>query len=105
MARQGFNRIPEFRHRLEQNKLQTYYRIGRFCKGRMDYYVPVDTGFLQSNNEYKVTRQKLTLINDCPYAGYVHQGTSKMIGRPFMTQAVFNHLGQIQNILLEVYRL
>lgn len=104
MAR-GFNRIPQFRHMLEQKKLNCSHQLGRFLVNRMDYYVPVDTGYLKSNNEYIATANRLRLINDTPYAGYVHQGTSRMVARPFMTQALFNHLSEIKSIVRSVYRI
>jgi hypothetical protein len=70
--RQGFNRIGEFIGILDNKKYQALNEVGIFCKGKMDYYVAVDTGYLKSRNTFKVTKffnQKLTLLNDASYAG------------------------------------
>lgn len=40
----------------------------------MDANVPVDTGFLQGQNDYKVEPLALTLYNDADYALYVETG-------------------------------
>lgn len=45
---------------------------------------PIDTGRLVSNNKVlKVSEKMLVVGNKTPYAKYVHDGTSKMMPRPF----------------------
>lgn len=106
MIRQGFNRIGEFLGILDSKKFEALTQVGIFCKGKMDYYVPVDTGYLKSRNTFKVTRffnQKLTLLNDAPYAGFVEFGTSKMRAQPFMRPAMERHQAEIKEIMRRCY--
>lgn len=98
----GFNRIGNFLGILDNKKYNSLVKVGEFCKGKMDEYVAVDTGYLKSRNNYKVTKffhQKLTLNNDCEYAGFVEFGTYKMMAQPFMRPAMFNHLSEIRTII------
>lgn len=100
------NRIGEFMGILDRRKRQVMEEVGDFCKRKMDYYVPVDTGFLKSRNDYKISgffNLKLTLINDCYYAGFVEFGTSKMMAQPFIRPAFENHIGEIRAIVRRVY--
>jgi HK97 gp10 family phage protein len=105
MAR-GFNRIAQFLRIYDEKKYQTLDEIGRFCKSKMDEYAAVDTGYMKSRNDYKVTKyfkQKLELKNDCEYSGYIEFGTYKMMAQPFMRPAVFNHLSEIRAIARGVF--
>lgn len=100
------NRIGEFIGILDRKKRMAMDEIGRFCLDKMNYYVPVDTGFLQSKNDYKVSgffNLKLTLMNDCYYAGFVEFGTVKMTAQPFMRPAFENHMGEIRAIARRIY--
>ena len=100
------NRIGEFMGILDRKKRLTVEEIGRFCLTKMNNYVPVDTGFLQSRNDYKISgfiNLKLQLLNDCYYAGYVEFGTSKMMAQPFIRPAFENHIGEIRAIVRRVY--
>lgn len=53
---------------------------------------PVKTGKLQEGNDFTVETEGMAVIghlyNDTEYAPYVHEGTSKMQGRPFMKEVV-----------------
>jgi len=93
------NNIPSFLDIFRRNKVKTLTEIGKFCKGKMDYYVPVDTGYLRSRNDYRITMDKnLQLINNCHYAGYQEFGTYKMNAQPFMRPSVYGHLAEIEMI-------
>ncbi|MEM2141307.1 hypothetical protein [Nitrososphaera sp.] len=49
---------------------------------------PVKTGRLASGNKLRFDGwNSATLYNDVPYAGFVHEGTSKMAPRPFLREA------------------
>jgi len=49
---------------------------------------PVKTGRLASGNKLRFDGwNSATLYNDVPYAGFVHEGTSKMAPRPFIREA------------------
>lgn len=99
----AINRIREFNRILTQKKEVLKTRIGEFCYEKMNYYVPVDTGFLKSKNQYKDMGDTIRLINDCPYAGFVERGTRKMIKQPFIYPSLFNHLTEIKQIVRGVY--
>ena len=93
------NNIPSFFDIFNRNKVRTLSEMGRFCKEKMDYYVPVDTGYLRSRNDYRITMDKnLELINNCHYALYQEFGTSKMAAQPFMRPAVYGHIHEIELI-------
>jgi HK97 gp10 family phage protein len=55
-------------------------------------YVPVRTRLLQKSIEFTLTEERGTPIAivsaNTTYAKYVHQGTRKMAGRPFLIQAL-----------------
>jgi len=94
------NNVPRFLNLFRINQHRTLNKVGEFCKGKMDYYGAVDTGYLRSRNRYKVTifGKNLSLGNDCYYAVYQEFGTSKMKAHPFVRPAVYNHLGEIKAI-------
>lgn len=102
----GFNRILEFIGIIDRKKYESLMAVGEFCKGKMDFYVPVDTGYLKSKNRYKVTKafyHRLRLLNDAEYAGYVEFGTSRMQAQPFIRPATERHQREIQQIIRRVY--
>ena len=55
MAR-GFNRIAQWLGVYDEKKYETLDKIGQFCKSKMDEYAAVDTGYMKSRNDYKVTK-------------------------------------------------
>jgi HK97 gp10 family phage protein len=97
----GFNNILNFIGIYNDKKFETLHWVGEFCVGKMNYYVPVDTGYLKSRNTYEVTRlffQRLRLKNDAFYAGFIEFGTSKMQAQPFIRPSIENHLDEIRRI-------
>jgi len=102
----GFNRIAEFIGIMDNKKYKALNEVGVFCVGKMDEYVAVDTGYLKSRNTYKVTKyfnQKLTLLNDCEYAGFQEFGTRFMMAHPFIRPAMENHQHEINEIMRRTY--
>lgn len=98
---QHVNNTWKFRQKLTQNKRNALEAVGKFLVSKMDYYVPVDTGFLKSRNEYVIANNELFLQNDCYYAIFQEFGTYKMKAQPFMRPAVFNHKTEIARIFAE----
>ena len=93
------NNIPKFWDIFVGNKIKTLHALGKFCVGKMDYYVPRDTNYLASRNNYRITMEKnLVLLNDCHYAGFQEFGTYKMNSQPFMRPSVYGHLAEISMI-------
>lgn len=67
----------------------------------------VDTGRLFDSIEAEVTRASQNAFTvsvgaNTPYATYVHEGTYKLKGRPFVTDAVMSKKGEVQSILAGV---
>jgi HK97 gp10 family phage protein len=54
----------------------------------MQRRTPVDTGELRDSETVESDERSMTLRATAPHAGYVHQGTSRMSPRPFMTDTV-----------------
>ena len=64
----------------------------------------VDTGALFDSIEADVSRASQNAFGvgvgtDVPYAGYVHDGTYKLKGRPFITDGVMESKQDVQSIL------
>lgn len=96
---QHVNNTWKFKQKLTENKLNALNEVGKFCVGKMDYYVPVDTGYLRSRNEYVIASNELYLQNDCFYAKFQEFGTYKMKAQPFMRPAIFKHKTEISKII------
>jgi len=88
---------------LRVNKLAALHEAGKFGVSKMDEYVPVDTGYLKSRNDYRIRGgmidRYLELINQSHYSGYVEMGTRRMKARPFMRPALYNHVDALTNIV------
>ena len=66
----------------------------------------VDTGRLFDSIEASVTRESQNAYSvsvgaDTPYAVYVHEGTRKLKGRAFITDAVMGKRDEVQAILFQ----
>ena len=64
----------------------------------------VDTGALFDSIEAEVSRASqnafgVSVSTDVSYAGYVHDGTYKLKGRPFMSDGVMESREDVQSIL------
>jgi hypothetical protein len=66
--------------------------------------VPVDTGFLRSTLGYQYNQSTKTLrvYADAYYAFWVHEGTRRMAGRPFLQQALDAIVSKIWGVNLEL---
>jgi len=95
------NRTGKFMSQINENQKTTLNYVGKFIVQKMNYYVPYDTGYLMSRNEYVIKQNELFIQNDCKYAGYQEYGTYKMKAQPFMKPAIYNHLGEIKTLFRE----
>lgn len=73
-------------------------QMGYFLMSKMDYYVAVDTGYLQSRNTYQIVQNELYLMNDCHYALHQEYGTMYQKGTPFMRPSAYNHVAELKRI-------
>ena len=64
----------------------------------------VDTGRLKSSLTYEVDEPNDVVIvgSNVEYAPYVHEGTSRMTGRPFISNAVQNYKDDYNEIIAKV---
>jgi len=95
------DRTDEFISMMNSNNQNTLEAIGEFCKDKMDKLVAVDTGLLQSNNDYKVGKNEVVLSNSTDYAIHQEFGTRKMKAHPFMRPSALNYSGDIARISAE----
>ena len=101
MIFQYINRKGKFKAKLKENERATLEEVGKFIKSKMDTYVPVDTGYLKSRNEWGIQQNELYVQNDCYYAKFQEYGTYKMRAQPFLRPAVFNHKKEIREISIK----
>ena len=62
---------------------------------------PVDTGTLRSSINYQVDGMTASIGTNVEYAPYVHEGTSKMAGRPFLMNAAEKNKEKIKSLIKE----
>lgn len=86
---------------LKRNMKDFLQEVGAFLEDKMDEYVAVDTGNLQSNNEHVVEEKSVVAGNDEEYAVFQEMGTSTMAAHPFVEPAAMNHLDEIEEIAKE----
>jgi len=65
---------------------------------------PVDTGRLRSSMTYQVDEQNEVVIvgSNVEYAPYVHEGTSRMTGRPFLKDSLENYRDDYNEIATKI---
>jgi HK97 gp10 family phage protein len=88
---------------LKEAELQALHALGKFYVKEMRKRTPVDKGNLKQKCNYKVENDKLYLLNEAEYAGYVEYGTYKMQAQPFMKPAIFDTITQANKIVKEVF--
>lgn len=97
---------PEVKAKLEQNVKAALLAIGQkgveLTLGQMEsgYGKPIrKTGDLMRDVQYDMRGENTVAIgNSLEYAPFVHDGTYKMAGRPYLRDAIMGGRGAIQNI-------
>ena len=97
---------PEVKARLEQNIKAALLAIGQkgveLTLGQMEsgYGKPIrQTGDLMRDVQYDMRGENTVDIgNSLEYAPFVHDGTYKMAGRPYLRDAIIGGRGTIQSI-------
>lgn len=97
---------PEVKARLEQNINAALHAIGQkgveLTLGQMEsgYGKPIrKTGDLMRDVQYDMRGENTVAIgNSLEYAPFVHDGTYKMAGRPYLRDAIMGGRGAIQSI-------
>ena len=74
--------------------------IGLVAEGAAKRLCPVDTGRLRNSITHALMGDDSVAIwTNVEYAPYVHEGTSRHKGVPFLTQAAQNNKGRFESIL------
>ena len=76
--------------------------IGMLAEGHVVGYMTqehiVDTGRLRNSITHRVDAEAVAVGTNVEYGVYVHMGTSKMEGRPFLTAPVQQHAQEYREI-------
>jgi HK97 gp10 family phage protein len=93
------NNLNSFKQQFRKNKKDFLEASGKFGKSKMDHHVAVDTGYLKSKNEFKVSGEnEVHFINNGEYAGFQEYGTYKMPAHPFVRPSVYNYIPRYMQI-------
>lgn len=79
-------------------------KIGLLAEGHVIGYMTenfiVDTGRLRNSITHAIQSDESVIVGtNVSYGRYVHNGTSRMKGRPFLTAPVSQHLNQYREVL------
>ena len=79
------------------NKLE---RVGQFGENTAKENCPVDKGILRASIFHTdPVNHSIKVGTNIDYAIPVHEGHGNFTGKPFLKDAVYNHIAEIQNIL------
>lgn len=100
---------PEVKAKLEQNVKAALYAIGQkgveLTLGQMEsgYGKPIrQTGDLMRDVQYDMRGENTVVIgNSLEYAPFVHDGTYKMAGRPYLRDAIMGSQNEIRATMEE----
>ena len=79
-------------------------QVGILAEGHVIGYMTnhhiVDTGRLRNSITHAIQSDKSVIIGtNVPYGRYVHNGTSRVTGRPFLTAPISQHLDEYKEII------
>lgn len=74
-------------------------KIGLITQRDIKSQTPVDTGRLQKGNVLTIGPLTAIITNKVEYGPYVHNGTKRFKGRPFMQWGVEQAMPEIQKVL------
>lgn len=87
---------------LDAMKLRLMQRVVLTVEGNAKRVTPVDTGTLRRSLYSKVeTPERGVVGSNVNYARFVHDGTSKMAGRPFLQQGLEASRDAIDQLMRE----
>lgn len=89
---------------LDQRLLEVGMFVENKAKENCTSMKAVDTGTLRASITSKADNNKVSIGTNVEYGVYVHEGTSKMDARPFLRNAVFEHIPEILNIIKADWR-
>lgn len=79
-------------------------KIGLLAEGHVVGYMTknhiVDTGRLRNSITHAIRSNNTVIVGtNVEYATYVHEGTSRMAGRPYLTAPIQSHLNEYREVL------
>ena len=79
--------------------------VGQLVENESKAICPVDDGTLRASITHQVEENTVYIGSNVEYASWVHEGTGKMDGRPFISDAVFQNMDRLvkpfENLLNE----
>ena len=82
------------------DKMLNGYNEPHGADGHTEIWMTGDLyGSIQSKPEGGLTGFKINVGTDVDYASYVHNGTRKLNGRPFIRDAMMDNIDKIQDII------
>lgn len=114
MSRQGFSikiedNSKEVLNKLKTRKLSIYEQWGMTFQRLVTKVITrdkiVDTGELRRSMTYDPPTNKGVVVGtNKEYAIWVHEGTRKMRGRPFMKKAILNHKNSYKQVAIRILK-
>ena len=87
---------------INQSIMAAVEEIGLVAEGAAKRICPVDTGRLRNSITHAFEDESSVAIGtNVEYAPYVHNGTSRLAGRPFLVDAVTNNASRFRSILMK----
>lgn len=94
------NNVQVISDAINQAIVTALEEIGLVAEGAAKRLCPVDTGRLRNSITHALRGDDSVAIGtNVEYAIYVHEGTSRRKGVPFLTQAALNNKGRFESIL------
>ena len=83
--------------------------VGILAEGHVIGYMTerfiVDTGRLRNSITHAIQQDNTVIVGtNVSYAKYVHNGTSKVTGRPFLTAPISQHLDEYREMIREALK-
>ena len=89
------NAISEIESILEQR----FERVGQFVENKAKESCPVDSGILRASVHHEADKTGTVIGTNVEYAISVHEGHGSFSGVPFLRDAVYGNMSEINNLL------
>lgn len=95
-----FNEVEKM---IEENIREALTNTGNLIKAEAKLLTPVKTGQLRRSLSYRTDAKNasVTIGTNIDYAEAVHNGTSRQRSQPFLKDAIYQNINEIENIFKE----
>lgn len=94
------NNVSVIQEAIRRTVATALEEIGLVAEGAAKRLCPVDTGRLRNSITHAFVKEdEIAIGSNVEYSLYVHEGTSRRGGTPFLTQAVQNNAGRFATIM------